>query len=89
MNERKASWVVRLVSAIDWPLVLIVSTLASVGVFNLYSASIAAGKAYHIAQAIAYLFGLGVALVMGLINRRVYERWSYVVYGCVVALLFW
>jgi len=87
-DQREASWVVRLISAIDWPLVLIVTTLASVGIFNLYSASVAAGKSYHIAQAIAYLFGLGGALVMGLVNRRVYERWSYVVYGGVVLLLF-
>ena len=72
---------------IDWPLVVILTTLAGVGIYNLYSAALAVGKDYHFAQAIAYGVGLTGALGLSLIDRRVWEKWSPVIYGGVVALL--
>ncbi len=87
LEGRKQGRIATFLQKVDWPLVIIVTLLASVGIVNLYSASIAAERSYHIAQAIAYVFGLGGALVMGVVDRRIFEKWSYVFYGVVVALL--
>lgn len=85
--EERGTRLQRIAARIDWPLVSILTLLASVGLYNLYSASLAVGKNYHFAQALAYLAGLGGALAMSVVDRRVYEKWAYVAYGAVVVML--
>ncbi len=73
---------------VDWPLLGILGTLATIALVNLYSAGVAAGGVnYHVAQAVAFAMGLGVITVISLIDTRVLDRWAYVAYGGVIALL--
>jgi len=87
-NERSKSVLDGLLSQVDFVLLAIVFLLAGVGIVNLYSASVAAGKAYHIAQSVAFLTGMVGALGMSMLHRRFYLNWSYVIYGAIVFLLF-
>jgi len=71
----------------DWPLVGIVLALATVGLANLYSASVVAERAYHITQLGRMLAGLGVAALLAWQDYRLAARGAYIVWGVVSLLL--
>lgn len=71
----------------DWVLMGLIVLLASIGLINLYSSSVALGEQLHLAQATWLGLGLGLAAVTALIDYRNYERWAYLLYGGVLLLL--
>ena len=77
----------KVLQGVDWGLLLIVSLIGSVGIINLYSAAVAVNKPYHITQSIAMLLGLFGAFVLSRFDRRLYQKWAYVLYGGVIVLL--
>ena len=78
---------VGMVRGIDWGLLAIVSWLGGIGVVNLYSAAMAVDKAYHVTQSVALLLGLSGAVGLSRLDRRLYQKWAYPLYGAVIALL--
>ncbi len=87
-HEQKAKGLLaRLFQGVDWGLLLIVGLIGSVGIINLYSAAVAVGKPYHITQSIAMLLGLTGAFVLSRMDKRLYQKWAYVLYGAVIVLL--
>jgi rod shape determining protein RodA len=77
-----------LLERLDWPLLSIVGVLAGIGIINLASAANATGSlALHITQIVWLLGGLVLVGVVTLLDYRLIERWSYILYGIVLALL--
>ena len=77
-----------LIERLDWPLLLIISALGSLGILNLYSAASAtSGFALHARQAVWIVTGMGLIGAVAAIDYRVIERWAYIVFGAVVMLL--
>lgn len=73
---------------IDVPLLSLVGLISALGILNLYSfAGAAYGAPVHITQSIWFVLGLGVMALTALLDYRVYERWSYALFGSVVVLL--
>ena len=85
--RRAGPGLVRVVQGVDWMLLGVVVCLMGVGVYNLYSAALVVGKAYHILQAVTCLAGLVVAGGMSLVDKRVFEQWAHVTYAGVLVLL--
>lgn len=76
--------------AFDWPLFVVVSAIAAIGVANLYSATSAEGisKADLYIQQIYWLaMGSGVAVLLVSIDYRHFERYGFIAYGVGVAAL--
>lgn len=80
----------------DWALFVSITTLAVIGVVNLYSAtsSISTDNATGLALSVVYIqqiywitLGAGVAVVVAAIDYRHYERHGWVIYGAGVTLL--
>lgn len=81
----------RLRDGFDWPLFLLVSVIATLGVVNLYSATSAhtgvRGELY-IQQIYWLAVGAGAATLVAAIDYRTYERYAYAAYvGSIVALI--
>ncbi len=76
-----------LLGRFDWVLATLVGLLASVGIVNLYSSSVALGESLHFAQAIWLVLGVGLAAATVAVDYRTYERWAYVIYGTSMVLL--
>jgi rod shape determining protein RodA len=81
----------RLRDEFDWPLFLLVATLATIGVVNLYSATSAQGGVrgeLYIQQIYWLAVGSGVAVIVAAIDYKYYERYAYGAYiASVVALV--
>ncbi len=76
--------------AFDWPLFVMVSTLAVVGVVNLYSATSAMPpqlREIYIQQIYWLTFGAAAAVLVASIDYRYYERYAWVGYGIGIAML--
>lgn len=87
-HNRKAKGLLsRLFQGVDWALLTIVALIGTVGIINLFSAAVAVGKPYHITQSIAMLLGLTGAFVLSRMDKRLYQKWAYVLYGSVIVLL--
>ncbi len=76
--------------AFDWPLFVMVATIALVGVVNLYSATSAMPsqlRDIYIQQIYWITLGAGVAVLVASIDYRYYERYAWVAYGVGITLL--
>ncbi len=71
----------------DWVLLLLVMSIATVGLLNLYSSSVALGESFYLTQMTWLSLGFGLALVTTIIDYRTYERLAYVGYVAVVVML--
>ncbi|QQR90298.1 MAG: rod shape-determining protein RodA [Myxococcales bacterium] len=74
----------------DWPLFLCVTSIAAIGVVNLYSATSAvhSGRSdIYILQFYWLTIGAVCAIGASLIDYRVFERYAWVIYGVGIALL--
>ncbi len=81
----------RLRDEFDWPLFLLVSVVATLGVVNLYSATsahVGARSELYIQQIYWLAVGAGVATLVAAVDYNVYERLAYGAYvGNLVALV--
>lgn len=89
MIQQKSSRVRVLLGRVDWVLLLIVCALGALGVYNLYSAAGAVGgfRTIHAAQLGWLLGGLGIMALVCVVDYRLIERWTYIIFGSSVALL--
>jgi rod shape determining protein RodA len=74
----------------DWPLFVMVATIALLGVVNLYSATSAMPlqlRDIYIQQIYWLTLGAGVAVLVASIDYRYYERYAWVGYGIGIVLL--
>ena len=71
----------------DWPLVLLVTAVAGVGLLNLRSAAEVAGTSFHLTQLTRMILGLGVAGLIASQDYRLASRWAYVILGLITLLL--
>jgi rod shape determining protein RodA len=74
----------------DWPLFVMVSTIAVLGVVNLYSATSAMPaqlREIYIQQIYWLSLGAGVAVLIATIDYRYYERYAWFAYGLGIILL--
>jgi rod shape determining protein RodA len=74
----------------DWPLFVMVATIALLGVVNLYSATSAMPiqlRDIYIQQIYWLTLGAGVAVLVASIDYRYYERYAWVAYGAGIVLL--
>jgi cell division protein FtsW (lipid II flippase) len=72
-------------SAISYRLLLVTFIICSIGIANIYSASL--GQSFWIRQIFWVTFGFGVALVHLTFDYRAFESIAYPLYGFVVFLL--
>lgn len=79
---------------LDWPLILAVLCLIAIGMVVIYSASYSQLEAANLnpfsyvrRQALAFCIGLGVAIVVVLIDYRAWKRWSRLTYLGTLLLL--
>lgn len=80
----------RLRDQFDWPLFLVVATIATVGVVNLYSATSAQGGVrgeLYIQQIYWLAVGAGVAVIVAAIDYKYYERYAYGAYVVAIVTL--
>ena len=76
--------------AFDWPLFVMVSTIAVLGVVNLYSATSAMPiqlRDIYIQQIYWLSLGAAVAVLIATIDYRYYERYAWFAYGLGIILL--
>ncbi|MFO0653210.1 MAG: rod shape-determining protein RodA [Polyangiales bacterium] len=81
---------VRLRDQFDWPLFLVVSTVATIGVVNLYSATsahVGARSELYIQQIYWLALGAATAVIVASIDYKVYERYAYAAYAGSIATL--
>jgi rod shape determining protein RodA len=73
----------------DWPLFVAVSAIAVIGVVNLFSATSAGGAPpdLYIQQIYWLALGAGVAVLIGAIDYRHFERHAWTAYGFGIVLL--
>src|SRR5947208_15726734 len=74
----------------DWPLFVMVMTICTVGVVNLYSATSASPdqlRDLYIQQIYWLTLGAVAAVVVASVDYRHYERYGWVAYGIGVVLL--
>jgi len=77
-----------MIRRVDLPLLALVGAISFLGIFNLYSfAGSAYGSSVHVTQSIWFLLGVVVMVITALPDYRVFERWSYFLFGVVVFLL--
>ena len=72
---------------LNWGLVVLISLVAAVGFAMLYSAANGDWSPWAYRQMIRYAVGLGIAICIALVDLRWLMRWSYAVYGVVLAML--
>jgi rod shape determining protein RodA len=80
----------RLRDQFDWPLFLVVSMVATVGVVNLYSATsahVGARSELYIQQIYWLALGAATAVIVASIDYKVYERYAYAAYTGSIASL--
>jgi rod shape determining protein RodA len=76
--------------AFDWPLFVMVASIALIGVVNLYSATNAMPsqlRDMYIQQIYWLTLGGGAAVLIASIDYRYYERYAWVAYGTGIVLL--
>lgn len=72
---------------LNWVLVLMLAGIASVGFAMLYSAANGSLDPWASRQMVRFGFGIGVLLVVGLIDIRIWMKLAYPIYGVGFALL--
>jgi rod shape determining protein RodA len=73
---------------VSWPLVLLICVLFAIGFAMLYSASGGKVDPWAGRQAVRFVVGIGMMLVVALVDIRFWFRHAYTYYGLVLALLF-
>ena len=88
MEQRRQAKARILLERIDWPLLAIVTLLAGIGIVNLYSAASATGGfSLHISQTVWFLVGMAGIGALTLVDYRLIERWTYIIYGVILLML--
>ena len=77
----------RKILQINWGLILIVSATAAIGVAMLYSAANGSWDPWATRQIVRYAVGLVILIGVALVDIRFWWRYSYIIYGAVIALL--
>jgi rod shape determining protein RodA len=80
----------RLFTSFDWPLLLLVLLLTSIGVLNIFSASYTykvVGSPYFLRQIYWILAGMGIVLAVCSIDYHIFEDTAYWFYGLMLMLL--
>jgi rod shape determining protein RodA len=80
----------RLIIHFDWTLLVIVLLIASIGIFNLFSATARmemAGTPFYLKQFFWLLIGLVVMVTIAFIEYRFYSDMAYVIYTITLVLL--
>jgi len=72
---------------VNWGLILVITLLAGIGCVMLYSAANGQMEPWAARQALRYAAGLGLTLVIALIDVRVLFRWAWLAYLGALALL--
>lgn len=76
----------RIYVSMDWPLMIPVLFLNLVGLLNLASAS--PGTSVWQRQFLSFIISMGIMIIIGGINYRLFERIAYPIYGSTLFLLF-
>lgn len=79
----------RVLQRIDWPLLGLIFAIASVGIYNLYSAAnaVTAHTQFHLVQGAAFGAGLVFMALICAFDYRHWARATYWIYGGIVGLL--
>lgn len=72
---------------VNWPLVLLITGVASIGFAMLYSAANGNLAPWALRQMIVFGVGLGVMFVIALIDIRFWMRFAYLFYGLTLVML--
>lgn len=79
--------VARKLQQLNWGLIGLISIVAAIGFAMLYSAANGDWSPWAYRQMIRYAVGLTIAIFIALLDLRLLMKWSYVVYGMVLAML--
>lgn len=80
----------RLLTSFDWKILLLVLTIAAIGVLNIFSASASynlSGTPYAVKQFYWIVIGMGLILVICSVDYHILEDVSYWVYGVLLIFL--
>jgi rod shape determining protein RodA len=72
---------------VSWSFVVLVSLVCAVGFLTLYSAANGRLDPWASRQMMRFVVGLGVMLMVALVDIRSWMRWSYLLYGLALVLL--
>jgi rod shape determining protein RodA len=72
---------------INWPLIAILSAIASIGFLTLYSAAQGSLEPWAIKQMIRFAMGISIMVTVAIIDLRLWMRWSYSLYLLSMVLL--
>ncbi len=72
---------------LNWGLILLITLIAAVGFAMLYSAASGNWSPWAERQVVRYAIGLAMAICIALVDLRWLMKWSYAVYGVVLAML--
>ncbi|WP_416897860.1 MAG: rod shape-determining protein RodA [Minwuia sp.] len=72
---------------LDWLLVLLISMTAGIGFVMLYSAANGSLEPWAVRQMMRFGMGMGMLIVIALIDIRFWMRWAYAFYAIALALL--
>lgn len=85
-HDQHASLTTRLLN-INWGLVLLVVAIATIGVAMLYSSAGGNWEPWAGRQAIRFAIGLGVMVIVAVIDIGFYARYAYLLYGLTLVAL--
>ncbi len=74
---------------INWGLIVLLGAVASIGFAMLYSAAGGDPQPWALRQMIRFAAGLGIMVIVAMVDTRVWMRYAYVVYGVGVLMLVW
>jgi rod shape determining protein RodA len=74
---------------INWGLILLLGSVATIGFAMLYSAAGGDMQPWAVRQMMRFAAGIGIMISVAMIDTRIWMRYAYFVYGVGVLLLVW
>jgi rod shape determining protein RodA len=74
---------------INWGLILLLASVATIGFAMLYSAAGGDMQPWAVRQMMRFAAGIGIMISVAMIDTRLWMRYAYFVYGVGVLLLIW
>ncbi len=84
-GDRNKIW--EMIARLDWPLMLVVGLLSTMGLLNLRSASMHSPATFHLSQMVWLGAGFVMALLIAFVHTRIFIQWAYAFYCLVIGLL--
>lgn len=86
LNRTEMGWREK-IWQINWPLITLLTAIASVGFLTLYSAAKGSWEPWAVKQMIRFAMGISIMIAVSVVDLRMWMRQAYVLYAISVVLL--